>query len=73
MAGPASGQMIDSNENGMSDIWECLYNAYGADPNVDSDGDGFSNLEELLAGTNPFTAHSSRGRFYLARPLRLPG
>src|SRR5512135_1435672 len=51
-------QMIDQNRNGMSDIWELLHGAAGADPLADSDGDGFSNLQEALAGTNPFDSNS---------------
>ena len=31
--GTARAQMIDLNGNGMSDIWEWLYNAYGINPN----------------------------------------
>jgi len=50
----ASAQMIDLNGNGISDIWEGVYNAYGINPNVDTDGDGFSNMQEAIAGTNPF-------------------
>ncbi|HZV34841.1 MAG TPA: PA14 domain-containing protein, partial [Verrucomicrobiae bacterium] len=50
--------MIDQNGNGMSDVWEWLYNAYGIDPNQDSDGDKFSNLQEALAGTNPSDSNS---------------
>jgi len=46
--------MIDLNGNGISDIWEGVYNAYGINPNVDTDGDGFSNMQEAIAGTNPF-------------------
>ncbi|HTA30654.1 MAG TPA: DUF1800 family protein, partial [Candidatus Cybelea sp.] len=42
----------------MSDIWEWLYNAYGIAPNADSDGDGFSNLRESIAATDPFDANS---------------
>ena len=56
---PASAQMIDTmNTNGMSDVWEQLYGASGLSPNGDADGDGFSNLKEALAGSNPFDANS---------------
>ena len=54
-ASAASGQMIDLNGNGMSDVWEAVYNANGINPNADPDGDGFSNLQEAVAGTNPFS------------------
>ena len=56
---PAAAQMIDTmNTNGMSDVWEQLYGASGLSPNGDADGDGFSNLKEALAGSNPFDANS---------------
>jgi uncharacterized protein (DUF1800 family) len=55
---PVIPPMIDLNGNGMSDIWEWLYNANGLAPNADSDGDGFSNLQEALAGTNPYNSNS---------------
>jgi hypothetical protein len=51
-------QMVDLNGNGMSDIWEWVYNAYGINPNGDPDGDGFSNFQEAIAGTNPFDSKS---------------
>jgi len=51
-------QRIDQNHNGMSDVWELLYGTSGSDPMADSDGDGFSNLQEALAGTNPFDSNS---------------
>ncbi len=54
----ATAQMIDLNGNGMSDIWEWVYNAYGINPSGDPDGDGFSNLQESIAGTNPFDSNS---------------
>ncbi len=57
-ASAASGQMIDLNGNGMSDVWEAVYNANGINPNADPDGDGFSNLQEAVAGTNPFDSNS---------------
>jgi hypothetical protein len=54
----ARAPMIDANGNGMSDVWEWLYNAEGVSPNADSDHDGFSNLQESVAGTDPFNSNS---------------
>ncbi len=51
-------QMVDQNVNGMSDIWEWANGATAVDPNADPDGDGFSNLKEALAGTDPFDSNS---------------
>src|SRR6267378_2658874 len=38
-------QKLDLNANGMSDVWEQIYGAVALDPNLDSDGDGVSNLQ----------------------------
>ena len=44
----------DFNANGLPDAWEQTYFAtLGVDPNADPDGDGMSNQDEYLAGTNP--------------------
>lgn len=51
-------QRVDLNENGMSDIWDLIHNAAGANPNSDSDGDGVINGLEAVAGTDPFDATS---------------
>ena len=50
--------IVDLNGNGMSDVWEQFYQAQGVASNIDSDGDGQSNLEESIAGTNPFDSKS---------------
>jgi len=46
----------DSNHNGMSDEWEKKFGLNSDDPtsgNQDSDGDGYTNIEEFLNGTDP--------------------
>lgn len=49
---------LDTDNDGLPNDFETLYfgNATGMDPNADNDvggPDGFTNLEEFLAGTNP--------------------
>lgn len=52
----------DDNFDGLPDDWEAMY--WGADPGlwpsplVDSDGDGASNRNEFMAGTDPIDANS---------------
>ena len=49
---------IDKNGNGLSDIWEQRFNAGSLTQLGDKDGDGFTNVEECMAGTDPFDANS---------------
>ena len=51
--------VIDVNTNGMSDVWEVAYSVTNENPAVDPDGDGQNNLDESIAGTNPFDAESA--------------
>ena len=47
---------VDDDNDGMPDLWEQSYALDPFDPSdafVDSDGDGTSNLDEYLEGTNP--------------------
>jgi hypothetical protein len=52
----------DSDNDGLPDSWELQYfsaiNDPQSAPNADPDGDGFTNLQEYLAGTNPTNATS---------------
>jgi hypothetical protein len=48
--------VIDSDGDGLPDIWETTFGA--GDPNADGDGDGMTNLEEYFAGTDPISAAS---------------
>jgi hypothetical protein len=54
------GVGLDTNGNGLGDIWEIHYKAQGLLLNDDTDRDGLSNHDEMLAGTDPFDA-SFRG------------
>ena len=52
---PLSGAgVIDQNANQLSDVWESIYQAHGLNATDDTDGDGCSNRDESVAGTNPF-------------------
>jgi hypothetical protein len=44
----------DTDHNGLRDSWETQYfGQIGVDPNADPDGDGRTNLQEFLQGTDP--------------------
>ena len=56
-----SKAIIDENGNGMSDVWERIYNhgnlfpsEYPYRPQDDPDGDGWTNEQEAVVGTDPF-------------------
>ena len=50
--------LVDTDADGMSDVWEQLYNAEAVDPAADDDSDGMTALEESLAGTDPYLSTS---------------
>ena len=56
----ASNGGVDSDGDGMPDVWELAngLNPFLNDAALDKDGDGVSNLQEYLAGTNPSDAQS---------------
>lgn len=48
--------IADTDSDGIPDIWETTYGFKQDDPSdrdSDADGDGMSNIEEYIAGTNP--------------------
>jgi uncharacterized protein (DUF1800 family) len=58
---------LDRNGNGLNDVWELIYNAGSLAPGADTDGDGFTNAQESMAGTDPRDP-ASRPTFSI-RPL----
>lgn len=45
--------IVDGNNNLLPDAWECIFMAGSGNPGADSDGDGYSNLQEYLDGSDP--------------------
>lgn len=61
---------VASNGNGLtSDAWGLLFFGGAFDPFADSDGDGFSNLQEFLDGSDPMDGKSHGSKLVA---LKLP-
>lgn len=61
--------ILDTNRNGLSDIWEIHhYNGElfpeSFDPQADPDSDGWTNAQEAVAGTNPFDPNPPDGQIH---------
>ncbi|MGB6220513.1 lamin tail domain-containing protein, partial [Haloferula sp.] len=67
---PTNTSTLDGDADGMDDDWERNYfeTTEAASPNLDSDGDGISNLDEFVAGTLP---NDSSSFFHIESILRL--
>ena len=58
-AGLAEPPPVDADHDGLPDDWEERhFGGAGATPDADSDGDGFTNLAEFEAGSDPGSATS---------------
>ncbi|MGJ8725682.1 MAG: DUF1800 family protein [Roseibacillus sp.] len=53
----SSSPAIDLDMDGLSDVWEQQYGAESLLAGDDTDGDGFTNLGESAAGTDPFDSN----------------
>ncbi|MEI7912138.1 MAG: hypothetical protein WCK77_21095 [Verrucomicrobiota bacterium] len=58
--------VLDINNNGLSDLWERKFNNNELFPEdfdlqADPDGDGWTNEQEAIAGTDPFDSKSPNG------------
>jgi hypothetical protein len=49
---------VDTDADGISDVWIRLYGAAELDADGDEDGDGISNAAESISGTDPFDPRS---------------
>jgi len=51
---PIAGEAVDTDDDGLDDSWEFAhFNTLSTAPGDDADGDGMTNLQEFVAGTNP--------------------
>ncbi len=65
LTSPLAQAILDTNQNGASDLWERHYNNGNLStnflPSADPDGDGWTNAQEAAAGTDPAAANHPTG------------
>lgn len=66
--GPCAHAIEDHNSDGISDVWQAIFPEVAAIPDMDSDGDGFSNRLESVLGTDPLDPTSGLRKSAQANP-----
>lgn len=84
LATTSSFAIVDRDHDGMSDLWESSVGLSPTDngstnplesPDADPDGDGWTNIQESQAGTDPFSANPPDGilQTHIAQNPSVPG
>jgi uncharacterized protein (DUF1800 family) len=67
LTGPVAPAAIDRNADLLSDVWAQRFSMPAGSGALDSDGDGFTNQQESILGTDPFDRDSRLGQTLSAR------
>lgn len=67
LVGPCARAALDRNNDLLSDVWAQRFSAPTGSAALDNDGDGFTNQQESILGTNPFDRASALHQTLVAR------